>query len=705
MKRKYIRIFIIIFLIIVLLGTSVVTFLPAAHANLPSLEKIRVALFIDTGKYYRNVIPTVTLSSPKGLMIQAKTASATLPYVSLSEGLKVRLGMDQFTLKVIETTDTAKAKQTANTLQSNSLANSIWVHVRNGQKLYQVVSGSYSTLDKASAAAFKVTSVTGLNPLVIGSDRWVAGQFDTLEAAKNQADRIENLGFVAYIAMVHTDTGVLAYQVRVGDEAGAEALQSLRDQMTAVLLDVPLTAVDPNQAYLLIKNTELSTGESIAQYYFKKTGQRVHVIPNPTGSNTPSLVQVSERENREYRGFIELTNYGGNMAVINELDMEEYLYSVVSSEMASGWPMEALKAQAVASRTYAVGLGLKYVIAHLSDTTFDQAYKAYKIEKPDVREAVDATSGQVLMFNDRLATAFYYSNAGGITSHPSEVWGGDVPNLVPVQSPDDGLLKTTPLWYRLMLKDGTIGYIRSDLVRVLSNKHETGRAYVEVLVPNVNFRTGPSTQDHATIRTLSVGEEAVLLEEVYQNSSYSWITGPISAESIMKTINSKTTTGLTSPVFSLEVLKRGPSGRAMEVFANGHPIVVSSPDSIRTALGSLRSTNFKVEQMGSYRVLGAAGRYVDLPQSNPNGLHAISSGGKVTMGLNGSHDTFFIQGIQDRTRIATESAQYRFIGKGFGHGLGMSQYGAKGLAESGYGYADILRHYYSNNIFITPVNK
>lgn len=705
MNRKLIRIIIIILLIIVLIGTSVVTFLPAAHANILSLERIRAALFIDTGKYYRNVIPTVTLSSPSGMTINVKTSSATLPYLEVAKGQKVRLGLDQLTLKVIETTDGANAKQTANMLQSNSMPNSIWVSIRAGKKVYQVVSGSYSTLEKANAAAFKVASVTGFNPLVIGSDRWIAGEYNTLQEAQTQADRIANYGFGAYVALIHNTGGELKYQVRIGDEAGAEALQSLRNQLAAVMSDVQLTEADPEQDYLLIKAAELSSGEAITQYYFKKDNQKVHAVPNPTGTNAPSLIRVSERENRDYRGLIEVTGYGGNMAVINELDMEQYLYSVVSSEMAGGWPIEALKAQAVASRTYAVGLGLKYGIAHLSDTTFDQAYKAYNIEKQDVRTAVDATKGQVLMYNGSLAAAFYYSNAGGMTSHPSEVWQGNVPNLSPVKSPDDGLLKGTPLWYRLMLKDGTIGYVRSDLVSVLTKKHETGRFYVKVIVPNVNFRNGPSTTDHLTISTLPLGEEAVLLEEVYQNSSYSWITGPVSAESIMNTINSKTPTGLTSPVLTLEVTKRGPSGRATEVWANGRPIIVSSPDAHRTALGGLRSTLFQVEQMGSYRVLGAGGRYVDLPKTNPNVLYAISEGGRKTEGLNGRQDSFFIQGLGNRTRIATESVQYRFIGKGFGHGLGMSQYGAKGLADAGYGYADILKYYYSNDIVITPVKQ
>jgi stage II sporulation protein D len=311
----------------------------------------------------------------------------------------------------------------------------------------------------------------------------------------------------------------------------------------------------------------------------------------------------------------------------------------------------------------------------------------------------------VLMYDGKLASAFYSSNAGGLSSHPSEVWSGDVPNLTTVSSPDDVILKSTPIWYRIMLTDGVIGYVHSDYVTVLSKRHSSGRPYVQVNVPNLNFRTGPSTQEHTSIRSLNVGEEGVLLEKLYQNSSYSWITGPIDAQTMMKTINERTLTGLVAPIFSLQISNRGPSGRATGVWANGRPLAISSGDKIRTALGGLRSTLFDIEETGSYTLLGRNGKTVRLPQSDPNVMHVISAGNNVSLGVNGNHDTFFVQGNKERFRIATESIQYLFKGKGFGHGLGMSQYGAKGLAESGYGYEQILKHYYSKDIVITPVKQ
>ncbi len=66
-----------------------------------------------------------------------------------------------------------------------------------------------------------------------------------------------------------------------------------------------------------------------------------------------------------------------NLALVNEVPMEQYLYGVVGSELSSGWPTEALKAQAVAARTFAIKQGNKYEIAQVTDTTLDQAYYGY----------------------------------------------------------------------------------------------------------------------------------------------------------------------------------------------------------------------------------------------------------------------------------------------------------------------------------------
>ncbi|MFA6583086.1 MAG: SpoIID/LytB domain-containing protein, partial [Elusimicrobiaceae bacterium] len=131
-------------------------------------------------------------------------------------------------------------------------------------------------------------------------------------------------------------------------------------------------------------------------------------------------------DGKSYRGSIVIRNAGNtSLNVIEELGVEEYLYGVLPIEMSKDWPIEALKAQAVAARTYSL-----YNIDQYKNDGFDvhsdvrsQAYVGASKDSPRILEAVQATAGLVLTYEDKLIPAFYHANCGGCTSPP--VWGGD----------------------------------------------------------------------------------------------------------------------------------------------------------------------------------------------------------------------------------------------------------------------------------------
>lgn len=91
--------------------------------------------------------------------------------------------------------------------------------------------------------------------------------------------------------------------------------------------------------------------------------------------------------------------------------------------MPSSWGAEALKAQAVAARSYALFQGNKFQVANVVDTTLSQAYYGTSYEYPSIIQAVDATAGEVLLSNGRLVEAVFSSNSGGMSADPLEVWG------------------------------------------------------------------------------------------------------------------------------------------------------------------------------------------------------------------------------------------------------------------------------------------
>lgn len=130
--------------------------------------------------------------------------------------------------------------------------------------------------------------------------------------------------------------------------------------------------------------------------------------------------------NPEYRGIIELGIYEGEIVIINELSLEQYLYAVVPSEMPSSYGVEALKVQAVCARSYAVSHmnngALSAYGAQVNDSTDYQVYNSTP-ENENSISAVKATYGQVLMYGEDIANTYFFATSCGSTTD-STVWGG-----------------------------------------------------------------------------------------------------------------------------------------------------------------------------------------------------------------------------------------------------------------------------------------
>jgi stage II sporulation protein D len=142
--------------------------------------------------------------------------------------------------------------------------------------------------------------------------------------------------------------------------------------------------------------------------------------------------------NTGYRGKIEIHNVLGKIYIINIVNIEEYLASVVPSEMPPSWNMEALKAQAIAARTYTYYHLTKKQnnksIYDLDATTNFQVYKGIIAEKESSTKAVRDTSGIIMTYNYTPILAYFHSTSGGKTSDDKYVWqGDDLPYLSSVQ--------------------------------------------------------------------------------------------------------------------------------------------------------------------------------------------------------------------------------------------------------------------------------
>jgi len=140
-----------------------------------------------------------------------------------------------------------------------------------------------------------------------------------------------------------------------------------------------------------------------------------------------------------YRGSIQVDATGGKLRAVNIVGLESYLYGVVPSEMPYTWHPEALKAQAVAARSYALATRKTSGAFDLYPDTRSQVYLGIDHEKPSTNAAVDATAGKVVLYQGQVAKTFFFSTSGGRTASAEDVWGTAVPYLVSVPDPYDSI--------------------------------------------------------------------------------------------------------------------------------------------------------------------------------------------------------------------------------------------------------------------------
>ena len=359
-----------------------------------------------------------------------------------------------------------------------------------------------------------------------------------------------------------------------------------------------------------------------------------------------------EYKGKLYRANLSMVSNGTSIYIINKLDVEYYLYGVVGREIGYNQPLEAVKAQAVACRSFALAkLNTANRYYDIGSDVLAQSYGGYAAEKEaaasNIIRAVDATAGEIICYRGEPFESYYHSNAGGHTEDIANVWGGNIP-LLGVPSPYDD--------------------------------------YVE--------KSGYSTGIYHWQVTYS-GAELRALAERYAGRNIGAYRGI-----------ELSTTGANG--------KPSASGRVMEVVIKGESGQVSAQrDDIRSLLGNLKSTFFSLENWDNILTVSSDTTFyvLDKGQTTPQPVKDIGayyvqtdSGGilsrLVDWGLN-----FTIKGARQSVKVGSGSAvsgnsasstgNVTFYGKGYGHGVGMSQWGAIGMAADGFTYDEILSYYYN----------
>jgi stage II sporulation protein D len=198
--------------------------------------------------------------------------------------------------------------------------------------------------------------------------------------------------------------------------------------------DAPYTVTDANDRTYTLPAGRVTLGSPLRVTVDGKT----HTLASPVRFNRGG--RVLDLGGRPYRGALVVSLAGGRLSVVNHVGVEEYLYGVVPDEMPPSWAPEALKAQAVAARTYALVSRRTGGSFDLFSDTRSQVYGGVRSEDARANAAIDATAGKVVTHGGRLAWTFFHSTSGGRTASIQHVWNADpIPYLVSVPDPHDDL--------------------------------------------------------------------------------------------------------------------------------------------------------------------------------------------------------------------------------------------------------------------------
>ncbi len=169
------------------------------------------------------------------------------------------------------------------------------------------------------------------------------------------------------------------------------------------------------------------------------TGKAVGKFPAPLTATGPGPLSVAGLGT--YRGSLEFRpNGSGGVYTVNALGLDDYVQGVIAAEMPSTWSPQALDAQAVAARTYAITTDVAGSFYNLYPDTRSQMYRGVAAETPATDAAVAATSGQIVTYNGAPAVTYFFSSSGGYTENVEDAWPGATadPWLRGVPDPYDG---------------------------------------------------------------------------------------------------------------------------------------------------------------------------------------------------------------------------------------------------------------------------
>ena len=552
--------------------------------------------------------------------------------------------------------------------------NGVEIDTGDGVKLYEYA--DIENLPQSGIADIQIEgdSVVSITPLENGGS-------DIIKKATNSSIELQNHGVLEWaenakiyeqnngvvtrrpITRLISGTDIADYYYKDGKVAAAVITrEAVPNNIRVLLSNTGYTGYNQKNIILTADRPFTLQGGDVIKTF--QAGEEVTLTPeNDMGLFENNRVYVTTEDDGQftiksisrngvspqYRGTLELEKTADGFTIINEVPFETYLKGVVPFEMPVSFGLEPLKVQAVSARSYAFNqfFANRYSDygAHVDDSTNSQVYNGSQTQQISDR-AVEETEGMGVTYGDKVVNANFYSTSAGVTANSGEVWAADNGKTFPSENKG----------YLISKKQGLTEEI-GDLT-----KQENAEAFFKNWEVQSYDSASPWFRWKTTLPKEVINDINARIQQVYQSN-----------HNLVEVLQQDGTWKVADPsnlgkIKDITVSQRGEGGNAMFLTVTGEngTARIKTEYAIRNILKPVKAgENDVILQLkdGSEKI-----NYAILPSA-------------------------FIA-IEQQKTPENELESITIYGAGNGHGAGMSQYGAMGMAEQGFDYKQILEHYF-----------
>lgn len=483
-------------------------------------------------------------------------------------------------------------------------------------------------------------------------------------------------------------------RLRVGSFSSYEAAAN-RYSFVAGILNFPSSVISPDEETVSVLDPstnrilfeyDCSNGTTLGLQAISMPGE-ISYIKTPADNVYDGVFSYHRHREEGIDG----------VSVVNVLTLDEYVEGVLPFEISNTWPQETLKAFSIAARSYAA-----YTLGrHASAYDFDlcngshcQMYKGAGRVNDNVRTAVKSTHGRVITYNGKIASTYYSSSCGGVTVSIGDVWGGaSSPYLVAHETPWERYSEhnrgfwteeVSPKELLEYLRDQKgyeelSGYVKS--IEVL--EYAPGSTYVKRLRITDSKGTSIEIKNTDHVR-MALG--------AYLNSA-NFVVGQ---GSVAYTVDTVEILGDTVIDATVEKTVRPPVTKSSAGTEVPSVSITAETLSVLTADAVVEQPLAALSILTADTLVSAAEQNLLIRSSD--GVYVLNDRNvqqSTQIALPRTIKEYTVH-KETKTALASVPQNFIFVGKGWGHGAGMSQYGAKDLADLGYDYEHIINAYYTD---------